>query len=160
MATLFDLLGRRAFGLAYRVLRDAAPAEDVVQAAFLTVWQQAHSFGRPGARIEPFLLAVTYRHAIDMLRAQRDQEPRHWPAEPVPGGDSEDLPVEAADVSHQRAAVRKAVDDLPEEQKDALEAAYYRGRTVTEISAAFEVTPREINANLGRALTSVWTAMQ
>ena len=82
MAELFDLFSRRAFGLAYRILGDGSEAEDVVQDTFLSLWRYADRVDPARGRLTAFLLTVTHRRAIDVLRARRQREKRLAPFEP------------------------------------------------------------------------------
>ena len=58
LAELYDRVGRTAFGLAFRVLRDDRLAEDAVQEAFLTVWRTAAAFSFPTGDIETILADI------------------------------------------------------------------------------------------------------
>src|SRR4051812_33429177 len=57
---LYDSFGRRAFGLAYRLTGDHGMAQDVVQEAFLSIWQHAESLDPERGRFQPLLFAVVH----------------------------------------------------------------------------------------------------
>ena len=61
LAELYDTSARRAFGLAYQLLRDGAAAEDVVQAAFAMVWEQVDRLDAQRGSAETFLMTVVHR---------------------------------------------------------------------------------------------------
>ena len=67
---LYDRYGRLAFGLAYRILNDPSAAEEVVQDAFLRIWQQAASFNTTRGTVRTWLLTIVHHRAIDVLRGQ------------------------------------------------------------------------------------------
>lgn len=133
MEALYDLLSRRAFGLAYRMLGDSQSAEDVVQDAFLSVWRAAERIDLARGRLQSYVLTVVHRRAIDVLRRRKGSQAGELP---------EDMPLadERADVAASVAraldgeAVRGALDVLPEEQKQVVDMAYFQGLTHVEIA--------------------------
>ena len=134
LVMLYDRYGRLAFGLAYRILGDAATAEEVVQDAFMNVWRKAESFDAERGNTRTWLLSIVRNRAIDQLRGrygrQRD-EIDFDKLEPVLSG--QDLWTEV--VRGLRAeAVRGAIIDLPDEQRSAIELAYFEGLTHREIA--------------------------
>ena len=83
LGELYDRYGRVAYGVALRVLRDAALAEDAVQEAFLTLWRTAARFVPERARASTWLLTLVHRRAVDAVR--REQRRRTEPLERRPG---------------------------------------------------------------------------
>ena len=70
LGSLYDRFGKVAYGLALRVLRDAALAEDAVQEAFLAVWRQAARFDRSRGTASTWILMLVHRRAVDLVRSQ------------------------------------------------------------------------------------------
>jgi RNA polymerase sigma factor (sigma-70 family) len=68
IALLYDRYGRRVFALAYRLLGDRGAAEDVVQAAFLTIWRRAGTYDATRGAVGPWLLTIVRRRSLDVLR--------------------------------------------------------------------------------------------
>ena len=83
LAELYDRVGGTAYGLAYRVLRDEALAEDAVQEAFLGLWRGAGSFIPERAKASTWILTLVHRRAVDLVR--REQRRRAEPIEGAPG---------------------------------------------------------------------------
>ena len=82
LAELYDRFGRVAYGLALRIVRDPALAEDVVQEAFLSVWRSAGRFVAERAKASTWLLTLVHRRAVDLVRKE---EPRRGePLETAP----------------------------------------------------------------------------
>ncbi len=69
MSDLYDRYGRLAYSLIYRVVRNAAAAEDLVQETFLRVWNRAQSFDQQRGALGPWILTVARNRAIDYLRS-------------------------------------------------------------------------------------------
>jgi RNA polymerase sigma-70 factor, ECF subfamily len=132
LAELYDRYGRTAYGLAHRVLRDDALAEDAVQEAFLAVWRGAPSYVSERAKASTWILTFVHRRAVDLVR--REQRRR---AEPLPEVDSGGVEGSAADVAWlrlERERVQAALAQLPDQQREALELAYYGGFTQSELA--------------------------
>jgi RNA polymerase sigma-70 factor (ECF subfamily) len=70
LAELYDRHGRVAFGLALRVLRESALAEDAVQEAFLAVWRGAAGYLAERGSARTWLLTLVHRRAVDLVRRE------------------------------------------------------------------------------------------
>ena len=131
LGVLYDRFGRLAYGLAFRILRDQALAEDAVQEAFLAVWRSADAYKRERAKPSTWILTVVHRRAVDLVRREerRRGEPLEAAPEPSSGPVDED-----ATLRERRAAVQAALTELPGDQRQALELAYYGGLTQSELA--------------------------
>ena len=131
LAELYDRYGRVAYNLAYRVLRDAALAEDAVQEAFLAVWRTAGRFLPERSKASTWILTLTHRRAVDIVRREqrRRAESLDEAAETAGGGADE-----AAWLRLERERVQTALRRLPDQQREALELAYYGGFTQSELA--------------------------
>lgn len=131
LGELFDRYGGPAYGLAVRVIRDPALAEDVVQEAFLAVWRGAGRF-MPERRAAAWIMTLVHRRAVDLVR--REQVRR---AAPLEDGDDERREVSAEDVvwlRFERERVQAALALLPDQQRETIELAYYGGFTQSELA--------------------------
>jgi len=147
---------RSVYSLAYRVLGDSTAAEDVVQEVFLKLWRQPQSYNPERGSLGPWLLSVTHNRAIDVLRRRRVREEYQLPEtlefEDIvvdQGADPSDLASlhEAAD------AIRRALAQIPEAQRQAIEMAFFQGKTHAEIS-------EELGEPLGTAKTRIRLGMR
>ena len=131
LAELYDRYGRPAYGLALRVLRDEALAEDAVQDAFMAIWNTAARFVPAKGKASTWILTLVHRRAVDVVR--REQRRRADSLEHVaePGGGAVD---EEAWLRLQRERVQGALRQLPDQQREALELAYYGGFTQSELA--------------------------
>jgi RNA polymerase sigma factor (sigma-70 family) len=131
LGELYDRYGRIAYGLALRILRDPALAEDAVQEAFLAVWRSAGSFLADRAKASTWILTLVHRRAVDLVR--REERRRGDPLEAAEPAAGEATDEEAA-LRAQRRLVQEALRQLPDEQREALELAYYGGYTQSELA--------------------------
>jgi len=130
LAELYRRFGRLAYGLAFRILRDDALAQDAVQEAFLGAWRAADRFVAERAKPSTWLLTLVHRRAVDLVR--REQRRR---AEPLPDTESAGTePADEAEIATQRQTIREALRRLPPEQREAIELAYYGGYTQAELA--------------------------
>jgi RNA polymerase sigma factor (sigma-70 family) len=133
LAELYDRYGQVAYSLAYRMLRNETLAEDAVQEAFLTVWRNAARFMPERAKASTWLLTIVHRRAVDLVR--REERRRTEPFLPgVEAESGEGSAEDAAWVRLQRERVQAALRHLPDEQREALELAYYGGFTQSELA--------------------------
>ena len=134
LAQLYDRYRLILFGLVMRILHDRAEAEDVLQEAFLQVWRRANDFDEARGRAFTWLVTIARSRALDRLRAggsrgRLAQEAAQLPREDVGDAATDALRSEAG------RAVRQALADLPDEQRQPLLLAYFEGLTQAEIAA-------------------------
>jgi RNA polymerase sigma-70 factor (ECF subfamily) len=122
------------YALAARILRDSALAEEVVQEVFLRLWTQPENFDPERGRLRSFLLAQAHGRAVDVVRADvsRRRREEHTALDPAAGGIDVDAEVWREAVAGQ---VRTAMSALPENQRKALELAYFGGQTCREVAS-------------------------
>ena len=132
LADLYDRFGRVAYGLALRVVRDPALAQDAVQDAFLAAWRTAASFDSRRGKAQTWLLTLVHRRAVDVVRRE-DRRRAEQLADDAPAAASAATDEEAA-IREQRRTVQAALARLPPDQREALELAYYGGLTQAELA--------------------------
>jgi RNA polymerase sigma-70 factor (ECF subfamily) len=133
-AGLYDRHGRAAYSLAYRMAGERQAAEDLVQEAFLDVWRAAGSYRAERGSVRTWVLTIVHNRGIDQIRSAAS---RRRVQDRVEATASLSQPSEAfseAWRNSQRSQVRKALKDLPSEQLQVLELAYFSGYTHTEIA--------------------------
>src|SRR5712691_7824077 len=89
-AELYDRYGRAAYGLALRVLRDEALAEDAVQEAFLAIWRGASRFMPERGTASTWILTLVHRRAVDLVRREDRRRADTLEQAPEPGGGAAD----------------------------------------------------------------------
>jgi RNA polymerase sigma-70 factor (ECF subfamily) len=143
LADFYDRYAGLVNGLALRILRDSAEAEDVVQEVFVQAWRQADRYDSSRGAPEAWLCTMARTRALDRLRRRASR--REEPSDTAPG-------PALAPKTDEALAVRKALDGLSPDQRRALELAYYEGLTQTEIAA-------RLGEPLGTIKTRIRTAM-
>jgi RNA polymerase sigma-70 factor, ECF subfamily len=132
LAELYDRYGRPAYGLALRVLRDEALAEDAVQEAFLAIWRGAEKYLPERAKASTWIMTLVHRRAVDLVRREERRRAEPLPeVEPDAGGPSA---ADTAWLRLERERLRAALNQLPDQQREAIELAYYGGFTQSELA--------------------------
>ena len=138
-ARLYDATASRVVGLAVRVVRDPAQAEEVAQEAFLEIWRTAGRFDPAKGSPLGWLLTIVHRKAVDRVRSAEASTRRdttyHQQNHPV----EHDSTAEAAQASLEARRVRQALTSLTPVQREALELAYFGGYTHTEVATMLEL---------------------
>jgi RNA polymerase sigma-70 factor (ECF subfamily) len=133
-AQLYDLVAPQVFGVARRVVRDPAQAEEVSQEVLVEVWRTAGRFDATRGSATSWVLTIAHRRAVDRVRsaqASADRERR------VASADTQrpyDDVVEAATTRLEQQQVRRCLKGLTDLQREAITLAYYGGYTYREVA--------------------------
>ena len=155
----YDRTSKQAFGLAYRILRNGASAEDAVQEAYLMVWRQGSKLDPTRGSLKSLLMTVVHRRAIDTLRSERGQRAA------VASQDLDYLvgtspdPAEGVALTMDREEVRTALGSLPADQRSPVELAFFKGLTHVEISEKLGVPLGTVKSRLRLAMDKLRIAL-
>lgn len=157
---LYDRYSRLAFTVAMRVLSDQAAAEDVVQDAFLSVWRRSATFRAERGSLRSWLCTIVRNRAIDRLRGESGRARYELSLD-----NSRDEPSLSdtwtevvAELS--RARIREALQELPTEQRQTIELAYWSGMSHSEIGHAMRVPLGTVKGRARLALSKLRQALQ
>lgn len=155
-AELYDRSSLLLFTLAVRILGDREEAADVLQEVYLEVWRKLIRYNAARGTPTAWLVTVVRSRAIDRLRSRAARgygmtdSVQRKPVADLP--DENPGPLETSADLELRALVEKALAELPEPQRQALELAYYQGLSHTEIAA-------RLNEPLGTVKTRIQLGM-
>ena len=154
----FDLAYRayapRLRAVAYDVVHDRDAAEDVVHGALVRVWS-AGAYNPERGALLPFLIACVRREAFDALRTAKRRLLRE-----VRAADDSVAPDETAAIDPVEAGrVRRALDVLPDAQREVILRAYYGHRTLVEVAQDTDVPLGTVKSRLAGALRRLHTAL-
>lgn len=160
LGELYDVYASRALATALRVVGDRDEAEDIVHDAFVAVWRKIDRFDAERGSLRAWLMTVVRNRAIDRVRARR-------PRINLDAADERSLlrtgpnPTWEAFASRASAHdVRSAMAELPDEQRQAVELAYFEGYTYREVAEVTGVPPGTANGRLRLALTKLRDALR
>ncbi len=161
LAALYDRYGRVAYSVALRILGDPGRAEDAVQEAFLKIWTNASSFDARRGSLRTWLLVSVRNRSIDYLRGRGAHERQELELQPAvvetrPRSD----PWREVSLSLERTAVREAMSNLPAEQRQAVELAYFAGYSHREIADMTSVPLSTVKGRMRLALEKLSSYLQ
>lgn len=139
-ARLYDLVASRVYGMARRVVRDPAQAEEVTQEVLLEVWQNAARFDPARGSGVGWVLTMAHRRAVDRVRqaqAAADRERRAAGAA-APGSDYDQVAEQVTDRLEYRQ-VRHCLGALTALQREVITLAYYQARTYRQVAELLAV---------------------
>jgi len=138
-AAAFEVVYERhcgaAFSLAYRMCGKRSIAEEVVQESFLSLWRSGARYDRTRGSVRTWTLGIVHNRAIDALRRGIVHDRRRASDEGIEerfeAPDNTEIEVARRDESRE---IRSALNELPKEQSQVIELAYFGGFTHTEIA--------------------------
>ena len=136
-ARAYDEHSRGVYAAAYRILQNAAQAQDVTQDVFLRVWRNPHKFDARRGELGSYLRLMARSRALDLWREGQAAGRASDRLQVVVARDEprpDDGPPAAAERGDERSAVRTALRDLPQAQREALVLAYWGGLTADQIA--------------------------
>lgn len=142
MGRLYDRTARLVFGVALRILRNRADAEEVVLDVYLQAWRSAPAFDPGRGTVEGWLITIARTRAIDRLRARSARpdllaEPLEPVSRRVPSaGDDLDRQLELA---RTRTVVHGMLSRLRDSERQLLELAFFRGYSHQQVAALLDL---------------------
>jgi RNA polymerase sigma-70 factor (ECF subfamily) len=157
---VFDRHADAAFSLAYRMCGRRGMAQDVVQEAFLSMWRSGARYDRARGSVRSWILGVVRNRTIDLFRRDNVHAGRDVNAESV----VERMPARedvARDVERRENArdVRTALGDLPPDQRQVIELAYFGGFSHSQIAEMLEVPAGTVKGRMRLGLTKLRVAL-
>jgi RNA polymerase sigma-70 factor, ECF subfamily len=154
LSALYDRYAPMLFGMLMRVLKDQQAAEEVLQDLFLQLWRNAGKFDPNRGSLPAWLMVIGRNRAISRLRGRRDREVMEEEEGDFAATFASPQNIEDEAARNQMARkVSTALEQLPPEQRQAVELAYFEGMTQSEIASKTGIP-------LGTVKTRVRTAMQ
>lgn len=163
LSELYDRYAGTVVGVANRIVGDRGVAEEVMQEVFWRVWKNASSFDRSRAKFTTWLFSITRRYAIDVYRKQKVRP------HALAGQDAVELlqtvasdanVAAAATLQIQRRRVHDVLTQLPPDQRQVVEMAYFEGKTRREIAEQTEIPLGTVHTRARLALNRLRRALQ
>lgn len=161
LAELYDRYGGLAYAVALRILGDPGRAEDVVQDAFLKLWNNAAQFDLERGSLRTWLITAVRNRSIDTLRGRgaHERQERELKPDMQATGPTSD-PWREVSLALERTAVREALNSLPLEQRQTVELAYFGGYSHREIAEMTAVPLSTVKGRMRLALEKLSSYLQ
>ena len=157
---VFDRHSGAAFSLAYRMCGRQAMAEDIVQEAFVSLWRSGARYDATRGSVRTWVLSVVRNRTIDAFRRESAKGSRDVSeegiAERMAAPELTDTEVERRDEARQ---VRKALVELPPDQRQVIELAYFGGFTHSQIADMLELPSGTVKGRMRLGLTKMRLAL-
>jgi RNA polymerase sigma-70 factor (ECF subfamily) len=135
LSAFYDATHRIVFAVILRVLNDRASSEEVLLDVYTQVWRQAANYDTGRGSPLAWLMTIARSRAIDRLRSGWQEQHRSEPLDSLgdarSGGES---PEESAAFAEKRRIVRSALGEIPAQQRELIEMAFYSGLSHSEIA--------------------------
>jgi RNA polymerase sigma-70 factor, ECF subfamily len=135
---LYDLLAPRVFGLARRVLRDPAQAEEMAQEVLVEIWRTASRFDPQRGSGLSWVLTIAHRRTVDRVRSEQAASDRLQKVAAASVHVPYDEVADQVGSRLERQQVRRCLDGLTELQRQAITLAYYGGHTYREVATLLD----------------------
>ncbi len=163
LASLYDRHSRLAYSVILRILRSASDAEEVLQETFVRVWSRAESYDERLGSPAAWLSRIARNRAIDRLRATRVRSDISVQAGTGTDGSPAPPPEPQTAVTPERTlqeattarVLQTALKELPETQRELIEAAFFDGYTHSELSSKFGVPLGTVKTRIRTGLTAM-----
>jgi RNA polymerase sigma-70 factor (ECF subfamily) len=154
---LYDRHARYALGVAYRVLKDRAEAEEVVQDVFLQLWNARIRYDERRGKFTSWLFVMARNRALDRVR-RRGSRPRGEPATEREIAHAPEAERHLLDGERQRKVLH-ALAQLPSVQREAIELSFYRGLSHSEIARQLAEPIGTVKSRMNRAMATLRTTL-
>jgi RNA polymerase sigma-70 factor, ECF subfamily len=157
----YDRHSGAAYSLAYRIVGESAAAEDVTQEAFLSIWRSKAHFDRARGSVRAWVLGAVRNRAVDLLRRTTGQAPR------LDFDDDSTLALRPAEELTDAEATRRetarelrgVLGELPREQSQVIELAYFGGFSQSEIATMVGAPLGTVKGRMRLGLEKIRAAM-
>ena len=158
---VFDRHAGAAFSLAYRMCGRRPLAEEVVQEAFMSLWRSAARYDPAHGSVRSWVLRVVHNRAIDAFRRELPSTshdvPDDWISEALPARERTEDEVERRSDAR---LVRCALEDLPPDQRQVIELAYFGGFSHSQIAAALGLPAGTVKGRMRLGLSKLRIALR
>jgi RNA polymerase sigma-70 factor (ECF subfamily) len=153
-AEFYDRHSTLMFSVACKILNDQTEAQDVLQETFVQIWEKAKNFDPKLGKASSWVAVLVRNKAIDRLRAsqRRSRLAEQAEAHSEIATDLSETVNETMHGQENAKLIRSAITELPAEQRNAIELAFFSGLTQNEISAKLNQPLGTIKARIRRGL--------
>lgn len=156
LSELYDRHSTLLFSIIMRILNEKVESEDILQEVFINIWERAEMYDQRIGNPIAWLCRIARNRAVDRLRSKnyrsRAKESDIENFHEMFAADYSTNPEQRAILSGQQEEILIALTSLPNEQKELIEFAYFRGYTQSELAEYFKIP-------LGTVKTRIRTAM-
>jgi RNA polymerase sigma-70 factor, ECF subfamily len=151
LSELYRRYGPLVTGLARRILGDSQLAEDITQEVFVHLWRHADRFDVERGKLRTLLLTQTHGKCVDLVRSRNARAAREAKSFDGVTVDSAELDAELIAIT-ETEQIRTAVQQLPNDERIALETAYFGGNTYRQVAVILGLPEGTVKARIRSSL--------
>jgi RNA polymerase sigma-70 factor, ECF subfamily len=159
-AALFDRVGPQVLGVAVRVLRDRALAEEVAQEVMVEVWRKATRFDPDRGTASGWITTLAHRRAVDRVRSEQASRDRDERVSHRDRPRDVDVVADEVQVRLDHWQVRQALAALTDRQREAIELAYFQGHTYRDVARVLDIPEGTAKSRLRDGLLRLREALE
>ncbi|MFE5484041.1 ECF RNA polymerase sigma factor SigK [Streptomyces sp. NPDC056527] len=159
-AGVYDALARPVMGLACRILRDAAQAEEVTQDVMIEVWRTADRFRPDRGTAKTWVLTLAHRRAVDRVRTVRASTDREKRAGMLSADRDFDQVAETVERHDERRRVQRCLQALARLQRVPLVLAYFQGMTYLEVARSLSTPEGTVKSRMRNGLQQLRACLE
>jgi RNA polymerase sigma-70 factor, ECF subfamily len=157
---LFDRVSPQVLGVALRVLRDRALAEEVTQEVLVEVWRKADRFDPARGTASGWITTLAHRRAVDRVRSEQASRDRDERVSRRDRAREVDVVADEVQVRLDHWQVRQALASLTERQREAIELAYFEGYTYRDVARVLDIPEGTAKSRLRDGLLRLRDALE
>ena len=157
---LYERYSASVMGLAMKMLGNRAEADEVVQETFWRVWSKTDSYRADRGTLLSWIFGIAHNLCIDMIRQQKVKLLNIQETQIVNFANHGMNEAASIRDAVEREQVQSAMDDLPSEQREVIEMAFFKGLTRQEIAKATGVPLGTVHPRARLGLQKLRTALQ
>lgn len=135
VSVLYDMYSPALYGVVLQIVKIEETAEDVLQEAFVKIWNSFESYNASKGRLFTWMLNICRNQAIDAIRSRHHRV--NTKTEDIEGPMVSGF--SAAEFKPEYIGVRDMVDTLNPEQKQVIDLMYFEGLSQSEIAEAYNI---------------------
>lgn len=147
-AELYDALSPLVYGVVLKVVRDPSQAEEVTQEVFVELWRLAARFDGTKGSAKTWAATLAHRRAIDRVRSEQASRVRQDRDANQTIRNERDVVASEVESSFDQVRVRRALLQLSELQREAVELAYFGGHTYREVAVLLNVAEGTVKSRI------------
>jgi len=147
-AELYDALSPLVYGVVLKVVRDPSQSEEVTQEVFVELWRLAARFDGTKGSAKSWAATLAHRRAIDRVRSEQASRSRQDRDANQVTQVSHDVVVAEVEATLEQVRVRRALGQLSELQREAVELAYFGGHTYREVAVLLDVAEGTVKSRI------------
>jgi RNA polymerase sigma-70 factor, ECF subfamily len=159
-AALYDRVSPQVLGVALRVLRDRALAEEVTQEVLVEVWRKADRFDPDRGTASGWITTLAHRRAVDRVRSEQASRDRDDRVSRRDEARDFDVVADEVQVTLDHWQVRRALAELTDRQREAIELAYFNGHTYRDVAKVLGIPEGTAKSRLRDGLLRLRQALE